>query len=119
MSLAQKLAKLHSTPTPIPDGHGKPVFGFPVPTCCGDTEQDNGFRESWAEFYGENRLREVARKAEGNNGKDGELGKLVEETVRKVVPKLIGEGHLRDGKTGGGIVPVVVHGDLWSGNHGK
>lgn len=118
MSLAQKLAKLHSTPAPVPDGYAKAMFGFPVTTCCGETEQDNGFKESWAEFYGENRLRGVTRKAEGNQGKDGELGRLVEEVVGKVVPRLLGDGHLRDRKTGGGIVPVVVHGDLWSGNHG-
>ncbi|TVY16944.1 Ketosamine-3-kinase [Lachnellula arida] len=119
MSLAQKLAKLHSTPAPVPDGYSKPMFGFPVPTCCGETEQDNGFKESWAEFYGESRLRGVTRKAEGNQGKDGELGRLVEEVVGKVVPRLLGDGHLRGGETGGGVVPVVVHGDLWSGNHGR
>jgi fructosamine-3-kinase len=118
MSLAQKLAKLHSTPAPIPDGYEKPVFGFPVSTCCGDTEQENGFKESWAEFYAENRLRGVLRKAEANNGADGELRTLVEQIVSKVVPRLLVDGHLKDGKTGGSIVPVVVHGDLWSGNHG-
>lgn len=118
MSLAQKLAKLHSTPAPIPDGYEKPVFGFPVTTCCGDTEQDNEFKESWAEFYAENRLRGILKKAEWNNGADGELRTLVEQTASKVVPRLLRDGHLKDGKTGGSIVPVVVHGDLWSGNHG-
>lgn len=115
MSLAEKLAKLHYTPAPIPEGHEKPMFGFPVPTCCGDTEQENRFRESWAEFYAENRLKGVLRKAKG----DAELQGLVEETAGKVVPRLLGDEHLRDGRTGEGIVPVVVHGDLWSGNHGK
>jgi len=119
MTLAQKLAKLHSTPAPVPEGHAKAVFGFPVTTCCGETEQDNGFKESWADFYGECRLRGVTRKAEGKQGEDGELVRLVEEVVGKVVPRLLGEGRLRDGKTGGAIVPVVVHGDLWSGNHGR
>ena len=32
MSLAAKLAKLHTIPAPIPEGFSKPVFGFPVPS---------------------------------------------------------------------------------------
>lgn len=32
MSLAAKLAKLHTTPAPVPEGYLKPVFGFPVPS---------------------------------------------------------------------------------------
>ncbi|KAI9647432.1 hypothetical protein NHQ30_003817 [Ciborinia camelliae] len=117
ISLAKKLAKLHSTPAPIPEGYKEPQFGFPVTTCCGETPQDNGFRESWAEFYGENRLRSILRKAESSNGVDGELRNLVEEVVEIVLPRLLGDGHLRD-KNGENIKPVVVHGDLWSGNHG-
>lgn len=34
MSLAAKLAKLHITPAPIPEGFLKAVFGFPVPSKC-------------------------------------------------------------------------------------
>ncbi|KAF2034487.1 Ketosamine-3-kinase [Setomelanomma holmii] len=112
-SLAAKLAKLHTTPAPIPDGYDKPQFGFPVTTCCGDTPQDNSYKESWADFYAENRLRSILRRAEKSNGSDKELRTLVESTVSKVVPRLLADGHLNDGK---GITPVVVHGDLWSGN---
>lgn len=112
-SLAQKLAKLHTTPAPVPDGYSKPVFGFPVTTCCGDTPQDNSFKESWAEFYAENRLRFILRRAEKSNGSDKEFHKLVETTASKIVPRLIGDDHLNNGK---GVTPVVVHGDLWSGN---
>ena len=32
MSLAAKLAKLHTTAAPIPKGFQKPVYGFPVPS---------------------------------------------------------------------------------------
>lgn len=112
-SLAQKLAKLHTTPAPVPDGYSKPFFGFPVTTCCGDTPQDNSFKESWAEFYAENRLRFILRRAEKSNGSDKEFHKLVDTTASKVVPRLIGDDHLNNGK---GVMPVVVHGDLWSGN---
>lgn len=43
-SLAQKLARLHTTAAPVPDGHAKSQFGFPVPTCCGDTVQRNEYK---------------------------------------------------------------------------
>jgi len=116
MTLAQKMAKLHATPAPIPQGYDKPMYGFAVPTCCGDTPQDNTFSESWAEFYAERRLRFILGRAEKRNGKDEELADLVAKTASKVVPRLLREGHL-GGKEG--IKPVVVHGDLWSGNAGR
>ena len=116
MSLAQKLAKLHTTPAPIPQGYEKHMFGFAVPTCCGDTEQENDFTESWAEFYANHRLLAILKKSERTNGKDASLRSLVEKTVKEVVPCLIGDEHLNHGK---GITPVVVHGDLWSGNKGR
>ncbi|KAL9110826.1 MAG: hypothetical protein Q9227_004626 [Pyrenula ochraceoflavens] len=115
MSLAQKLGKLHTTPAPVPDGYTKPMYGFPVPTCCGDTPQPNKWHEDWASFFAEDRLRMILELAEKNNGRDSALRETVEKTVRVVVPRLLGEGHL-GGKDG--IKPVVVHGDLWSGNEG-
>jgi protein-ribulosamine 3-kinase len=118
MSLAQKLAQLHSTPVPVPEGYDTPVFGFPVPTCCGDTIQDNTFTPSWAEFYADKRLRHVLSRAESNSGPDPDLRSLVEKTARVVVPRLLRDGHLKTAE-GGSIQPVVVHGDLWSGNHGR
>ncbi|CZR53835.1 related to fructosamine-3-kinase [Phialocephala subalpina] len=138
-SLAQKLAKLHSTPAPVPEGYEEPQFGFPVPTCCGDTQQDNSYRSSWAEFYADCRLRHILKCAEKNNGKDSELDNLVEKTALTVVPRLLKDGYLK-GPDGRSIKPVtspsfshgifthptpppppqvVIHGDLWSGNHGR
>ena len=116
MSLAGKLAKLHTTPAPVPEGFSKPMFGFPETTCCGDTAQPNDYKESWADFYSQNRLLAMLSKCERNHGNDREFRSLVETTVNTVVPRLIGDDHLADGK---GIVPVVIHGDLWSGNKGK
>lgn len=113
LSLAAKLAKLHGTPAPIPPGHDRPMFGFPVTTCCGDTPQDNSFRESWADFYAENRLRGILRKGQENHGADQEMADTVEKVAARVVPRLIGDGVVE------GLEPVVVHGDLWSGNHGR
>ena len=115
LSLAAKLAKLHTTPAPIPDGYDRPMFGFPVTTCCGDTPQDNNFKSSWADFYANNRLHFILRRAEKSQNVDKELRTLVDATASKVVPRLLGDAHLNNGK---GITPVVVHGDLWSGNAG-
>lgn len=112
-SLAAKLAQLHTTPAPTPIGYEKPMFGFPVTTCCGDTPQDNSFKDSWAEFYAENRLRFILRQADKSGSVDQELRTLVETTASTVVPRLLRDGHLNNGK---GVAPVVVHGDLWSGN---
>lgn len=116
LTLAQKMARLHSTPAPVPDGYDKPMFGFPVTTCCGDTPQTNTFQESWADFFAQNRLMMILERSEKNNGKDAELRKTVERAAKEVVPRLLGDGHL-GGKDG--IKPVVVHGDLWSGNKSK
>lgn len=112
-SLAVKLAKLHTTPAPIPEGFDRPVFGFPVTTCCGATEQDNSWKGSWADFYANNRLRSILREGIRNNGPDRELSDTVEKVASVVVPKLLGDNHLK------GVKPVVIHGDLWSGNHGR
>ncbi|KAL3421330.1 Ketosamine-3-kinase [Phlyctema vagabunda] len=117
LTLAQKLSKLHSIAASTPPGFSEPQFGFPVPTCCGNTEQDNTFKSSWAEFYADNRLRQILQASEKNNGRDKELHDLVERTAEEIVPRLLGDGHLTS-PDGGKIVPVVVHGDLWSGNHG-
>lgn len=114
-SLASKLAKLHTTPAPIPQEHRKPMFGFPVKTCCGDTAQDNSFTETWSDFYANHRLRFIGKQCQ-RNGSDAELDRMIETTASVVVPRLLREGHLG---AQNGIKPVIVHGDLWSGNHGK
>ncbi|EHK26638.1 uncharacterized protein TRIVIDRAFT_50212 [Trichoderma virens Gv29-8] len=110
ISLAAKLAKLHTTPAPTPNGFDRPMFGFPVPTCCGDTEQDNSWNASWADFYAENRLRFIVRRIVENHGPDDEAVDMVEKVASSVVPRLIGDDRMT-------ITPVVIHGDLWSGNH--
>lgn len=109
--MAAKLAKLHTTPAPIPEGFDKPMFGFPVTTCCGDTPQDNSWKELWVDFYAENRLRSVYRAASKNHGPDQEVDSAVEQIANKIVPRLIGRVK--------GITPVIIHGDIWSGNHSK
>lgn len=121
MTLAQKMAVLHTTPAPLvpatdSGGHGgKQMFGFPVPTCCGDTPQANGWKDGWADFFAEERLLFILQRCEDAQGPNKELRRVVEEVVKVIVPRLLGEGHLGGTE---GVKPVVVHGDLWSGNHG-
>jgi fructosamine-3-kinase len=58
-------------------------------------------------------LRHITRQAVRNNGPDAELEEAVEQIASKVVPRLIGDDVVKN------ITPVVIHGDLWSGNHSK
>lgn len=115
-TLAAKLAKLHTTPAPIPPGYEEPVSGFPVTTCCGSTPQSNTYKSSWADFFAQNRLRMISAEIERHQGKDGQLRAMIEKMASAVVPRLLG-----DEKLGGseGVLPVVVHGDLWSGNKSR
>lgn len=113
LSLAQKLAKLHNSPPPTPKGFSRPVFGFHAMTCVGRTAQNNSWNRSWPRFFSENRLRAVWKTVEKNHGTDTELYSLLDRIIKEVVPRLLGNGHL-GGRTG--IVPALVHGDLWSGN---
>ena len=116
LTLAQKVAKLHSTPAPIPEGYSRPVFGFPITTYCGSTPQNNNYCGSWAKFYAENRLRSICRIIEENHGTDNELTELLDKLTKHVVPRLLGNGRL-GGKNG--VPPVLLHGDLWEGNKAK
>ena len=115
-SLAQKLAKLHSTPAPASESHGPSMFGFPVATFCGSSPQNNSYMSSWANFYAENRLRSISKLGERSHGPDDEIRRQLDTTINTVVPKLLGDGHLGGSN---GVKPVLVHGDLWSGNQGR
>ncbi|KJK66482.1 Fructosamine kinase [Aspergillus parasiticus SU-1] len=117
-SLAQRLGKLHSTPAPLDPETEKRRFGFPVPTFCGDTKQPNRFHDSWADFYANERLMAILETSEKRNGRDASLRDLVERTAHTVVPALLRDDHLGYDQNGNGegITPVIVHGDLWSGN---
>ncbi|KAG2367745.1 Fructosamine/Ketosamine-3-kinase [Suillus spraguei] len=82
-------------------------FGFHVPTFCGATRQDNGWHQTWEECYSAMigsllaKLRDKSRFSE--------LCTQGEQVRSKVIPFLL--RHLE-------IEPVLLHGDLWSGNAG-
>jgi fructosamine-3-kinase len=94
LSLASKLATLHSSPTPIPEGYDKPMFGFAETTFCGDTPLENSFCENWSEFFASRRLRGILRRYEELHGEDEELRNLIEEVCEKVIGRLLGNGTL-------------------------
>ncbi len=105
LSLAQKLAKLHSSPTPVPQGLLRPAFGFPVTTCVGRTPQNNSWSRSWFKFFAENRLRPVFKLVQKNYGMDTQLTSLLNRIVQEVVPRLLENEHLGGGK---GVQPALV-----------
>ena len=111
LSLAQKLAKLHSAPvSSSASSSSEHLYGFPVSTYCGDTPQDNSWKNTWSEFFKVNRLETVHGIIKQRHSPGREFNDTMTKIISSVVDRLIG------GVEGG---PVVIHGDLWSGNHGR
>lgn len=79
--LGSKLAQMHMPPPEGTEGYeGK--YGFPVPTHCGATEQDNTWEESWEVFWRDRRLGNLV-----NRIGDKEINALWEDMKRKCVDK--------------------------------
>lgn len=103
--LGSKLAQMHMPPPEGTEGYeGK--YGFPVPTHCGATEQDNTWEESWEVFWRDRRLGNLV-----NRIGDKEINALWEDMKRRAVPLLLHSFSPAP-------QPVILHGDLWSGNAG-
>ncbi|RHZ78126.1 hypothetical protein Glove_167g82 [Diversispora epigaea] len=100
---ARKLAQLHSTYSP----NGK--FGFSVATMCGTTEQDNTWENDWETFFRERRLKSMIDKCLKKYSSDFRLRELGEIVINKVIHYLLQDIEVK---------PVLIHGDLWSGNWG-
>ncbi|TCD66490.1 hypothetical protein EIP91_001315 [Steccherinum ochraceum] len=105
-SAARKLGKrlameLHTYKSP----HG---FGFSIPTYCGNTRQENGWYQTWEECFdaliGGLVAKLVAR------GRHQDLCAKAELVRQRVIPELLGPLTIQ---------PVLLHGDLWSGNTGS
>jgi fructosamine-3-kinase len=96
-ALGQGLAAIHA--------RSSQRFGFPVTTYCGPTPQANDEADTWAEFYGERRLRPLSLRLEAEGRIGGAERRLVERVVERL-PALVPPATL----------PSLVHGDLWSGN---
>ncbi|RVD89175.1 uncharacterized protein DFL_000193 [Arthrobotrys flagrans] len=103
-TLALKLGKLHSQPAP---SNGK--YGFPVTTCCGSTLQDNTYEDTWSSFFVNRRLLTILKACVESNGSQPGLTNYVNRTI-PVANYLLSRLSFPSSQ------PVVVHGDLWSGN---
>ncbi|KAJ6503340.1 fructosamine kinase [Mycena vitilis] len=82
-------------------------FGFGVPTYCGATRLQNGWFDNWDACFGGmigDLLTQLAKQ-----GGFASLCAKGEEVRKVVIPKLLGPLHIQ---------PVLLHGDLWSGNMG-
>jgi len=97
--LGEQLAALHRR-----EGTG---FGFSQDNYIGTTKQPNGWNNDWLEFWREHRLGYQLRLAE-QNGYTGKLQQLG-ATLLDALPGFFG-GYTPQ--------PSLLHGDLWSGNHG-
>lgn len=80
--------------------------------------QDNSWKQSWAEFFAENKLRHVGRyiASKRDDAATRVLVCVLDHVADVVVPRLLGDGHLGGGSN---IKPSLVHGDLWSGNKAR
>ncbi|CAA7265934.1 unnamed protein product [Cyclocybe aegerita] len=100
--LAKRMAtELHAKSSPT----GK--FGFAIPTYCGVTKLSNGWFDRWDECYTSmigDLLDQLRRK-----GHFEHLCRKAERVKNEVIPKLLGPIDTQ---------PVILHGDLWSGNAG-
>lgn len=81
-------------------------FGFAQGNYIGTTAQPNGWKDSWIDFWREQRLGFQLRLA-AQNGHGGKLQTLGEKLM-DVLPAFFANYSLS---------PSLLHGDLWSGNH--
>jgi len=96
--IGRGLAELHRSTAP--------KFGFARHNYCGLSEQPNGWRDTWPEFYAEARLRPHVERAARSG--------LIDAGDRKRFARLI--DRLPDLLAGTEEPPALIHGDLWSGN---
>ncbi|PCH33990.1 Ketosamine-3-kinase [Wolfiporia cocos MD-104 SS10] len=82
-------------------------FGFEVPTFCGATRQDNGWYETWEQCY-DALIEGLLDKLNAQGGYES-LCKQGQEIRERVIPALLRPLVIQ---------PVLLHGDLWSGNTG-
>ena len=81
-------------------------FGFYKNNYCGTTNQDNNWNSNWIDFFGQQRLWLMVSLIREEHGFDLNQINLFEKLIQKL-PELIPAGSK----------PVLIHGDLWSGNY--
>jgi fructosamine-3-kinase len=81
-------------------------FGFYHDNYCGSTPQDNSRKNSWAEFFRDNRLGFLLNLIQKERPLPTEEIKVYDQLLSKI-PEFIPANS----------VPALIHGDLWSGNY--
>lgn len=81
-------------------------FGFHENNYCGATTQNNEWTSNWCEFFVENRLRYLLDLIQNERPIATSELEIFDNLLRKI-PQLIPSDS----------VPVLIHGDLWSGNY--
>ncbi|RIH63265.1 fructosamine kinase [Mariniphaga sediminis] len=81
-------------------------FGFYNDNYCGSTPQNNSWHTSWPEFFRDNRLRYLLGLIRQERSLPASEMKVYEQLLERI-PELIP----------GDCTPVLIHGDLWSGNY--
>ena len=99
--LAELLAALH--------GIEGPSFGYERDTLIGPLTQPNNQEDSWARFFARHRVLRFAQLADGR----GALPPGGMETAQELADSIENEP---DRFIAPGERPVLIHGDLWSGN---
>jgi fructosamine-3-kinase len=98
-ALGHALAKLHRTTGPR--------FGWTADNFIGATPQENAWRDNWALFYAERRLRPQLHLAR-QHGMDRKLVEEGESLAERSAAFFLDYQPM----------PSLLHGDLWSGNAG-
>ncbi len=80
-------------------------FGFYSNNYCGDTLQLNSWKQNWTEFFRDNRLFHLLKLIQNERPFAASEYKIFEKLLSRI-DKLIPESS----------IPVLIHGDLWSGN---
>ncbi|ESK98199.1 fructosamine kinase pkl cak [Moniliophthora roreri MCA 2997] len=83
-------------------------FGFGVPTYCGATRMENGWFETWEKCYAA-KIDELLKQLREQGKQYKTLCEKGGRVKNEVIPKLLGPLTIQ---------PVLLHGDLWSGNAG-
>ena len=81
-------------------------FGFYHDNYCGSTPQDNTWNTDWIDFFGKQRLMHLIKLIQNERNLPYEHVSVYEKLIEKL-PGLIPEKS----------IPVIIHGDLWSGNY--
>jgi protein-ribulosamine 3-kinase len=96
--LGRGLAKIHQ--------YTNAQFGFYNHNYCGATLQNNSLKSNWAEFFRDNRLQFLLNLVEKERPLPASEMGIFEKLLGRIEGLLPKES-----------LPVLIHGDLWSGNY--